>query len=197
MGAASTEAFADTSSVLVLASDAALDPDDSAYWDLVEEMTGERPAVVLVTFERPPNQRAQAVREKLGAPDAMRVVAVGESARTVGATEGPTDGPVAVVEHPGDLTELGIRLSEALEDWQDRDDLVVCFHSLTALLDHATVERAFRFLHVLTSRLQAAEATAFFHLDPEAHDPSAVATLQPLFDGILQYEDGEWTMIRR
>lgn len=197
MSVESKEELVGASSVLVLADDADLDGADSPYADVIRAATGDHGTVILVTFDQPPDQRAESIREITGHPDDMRIVAVGDSARSAAARGGATVGPMVTVEHPDDLTELGIRLGQTLDEVEHVDDLVVCFHSLTALLDHTPVERAFRFLHVLTSRLNNAGATSFFHLAPGAHDPSDVATVQPLFDGILRNEDGEWSVIRR
>jgi len=63
-------------------------------------------------------------------------------------------------------------------------DLVVCFDSLTALCEHATLEEAFRLVHLLSGRFRAADTDvrSVFYLDPSAHDRQCVETLAPLFD---------------
>ena len=145
--------------------------------------------VLLVTFSDPPDELLANVRAE-ASPREARIVAVGDGARSAAAADAADVGPLTTVEHPADLTELGIRVGQTLDDWGD-ESLLVDFHSVTALLEHTTVERSFRFLHVLTGQLSKAGATAYFHLDPEANDQSAVATVRPLFDEVLRYDE-EW-----
>jgi len=103
---------------------------------------------------------------------------------------------VDAVLDPADLTTLGIRISEQLSEWGSTDEQpVVCFHSLTELLEATDLNRAFRFLHLLTRRLSLAGAIAHFHLDPETCDEKTIETLRPLFDAVLEVdEDGTWSM---
>ncbi|MUV85669.1 hypothetical protein GJ631_03515 [Natronomonas sp. CBA1123] len=85
---------------------------------------------------------------------------------------------------PSDLTGLGIAVAESL-----RPDTAVCFDSLTAMLQYADRERAFQFLHALGERCASAEATAHFHLDPEAADETTTAALSTLVDVVVDTED--------
>jgi hypothetical protein len=95
-----------------------------------------------------------------------------------------------IVEEPADLMGLGITVSERLTDWGTGSLLI--FESLTVLLEHVELKRAFRFLHVLVNRVKATGATAHYHLDPDQHDDRTIATLTSLFDTIVAYEDGSW-----
>jgi len=93
------------------------------------------------------------------------------------------------VASPANLTQLGIQLTSCLDSLPDADadaQLVVCFDSVTALLQYVDVEQAFKFLHILTDRFSDANALAHFHLDPAAHAEETVNTLLPLFDAAVQ-----------
>lgn len=137
-----------------------------------------------------------------GRPAELAVVSVGETTRSAAAASGGdgivdlTDGiKTAAVSDASDLTGLGIRISQCLSAWEDDVDqrIVVCFDSLTSLLQFADIKRVFRFLHVLTSRIRKAGARAHFHVDPVAHDEQTLATLRSLFDATYeQDDDGEW-----
>lgn len=105
-------------------------------------------------------------------------------------TRSPTPETVSMVR-PSDLTGLGILFDEYLQSWTARNEdgdteLHVCFDSVTALLQYASLETTFRFLRVLISHLHAVEASAHFHLDPGAHTDQAVATLSQIFDGVVE-----------
>ncbi|MFC7233861.1 DUF7504 family protein [Halosegnis marinus] len=131
-------------------------------------------------------------------PDRLAVVTVGESARGAaaaasgGATGLPDGVSTASVSSPGDLTGLGIKLSQCLSSWEG-GATTVRFDSLTTLLQFADLKRVFRFVHVLTGRLDSADAVGYFHVDPGAHDDQTLATLRGLFDTVLEVgPDGEW-----
>lgn len=135
-------------------------------------------------------------------PERVAVVTAGEIARGAAAT---ASGGSSVslpgnsvsntsVSSPGDLTGLGIRASECLSAWEELDgDVVVCFRSLTTLIQFTEVQRVFQFVHVLTQRIEAAGARAHFHMDPGAHDDRTVATIRSLFEEVLEQDpDGTW-----
>ena len=103
------------------------------------------------------------------------------------------------VVHPEDLTGLGIALSESLSPAgggdADPTRFVLAYDSVTALLQYVDTERTFRFLHVLTSRVRAANALGVFFMDPAAHDDRTVRTVEALFDAVVeQDDDGEWVV---
>jgi hypothetical protein len=123
---------------------------------------------------------------------------------TVGEAEGTIDDPawaVRAVENPADLTGVGIELSELLSGIataaEDDEDIAFCFNSITSLLQYADVQRAFRFLHVVTGRVKTVGGVGHYHLDPEAHDNQTMATLKGLFDAVVEVDaDGNWDVQR-
>ena len=161
--------------------------------------------VLWVTYTRTPDSCVQSWLANVGErPRNMQFVSVGETTRSASAQTGGNGTPrpggesVETLSSPGDLTGLGITLSEVLKEWNDNDDgTVACFDSLTALLQYADLQTVYKFLHVLTGRFEAADVTAHFHLDPEAVDPQTVGTLTSLFDTVAEFEDGEWTVRSR
>lgn len=107
-------------------------------------------------------------------------------------------GRVETVPSPTDLTELGLRITEVLSEWQEAGSdrrTVLCFHSLTALLQSVSLERAFKLVHVLTNRPVTEDVTAHYHLDPTVHDEVTVRTLAELFDVVCE-GDGTWEVSR-
>lgn len=94
---------------------------------------------------------------------------------------------VQVVDDPGDLTRLGITISNVLRSWQDNEhQTLVCFDSVSTLLQYAELQRVFRFIHVLQGRLGNIGARTHYHLNPEAHDSQTEATMRSLFDGVIR-----------
>ncbi|WP_251329616.1 DUF7504 family protein [Haloplanus pelagicus] len=94
-----------------------------------------------------------------------------------------TDVCVRTVASPGNLTDLGVTLTEALET-QSADPTLLCFQSLTVLLQYSPSDEVYRFLHTLVTHVDRADVTAHFHLHEGAHEAETVATLRPLFDRV-------------
>lgn len=119
---------------------------------------------------------------------------------SIGQAEASVDDPswaVKTVENPSDLTGIGIELSELLSGMAtaaaDDEEIAICFNSVTSLLQYADLQRAFRFLHVVTGRVKTVGGVGHYHLDPEAHDRQTLATLKGLFDAVVEVnEDGTW-----
>lgn len=179
--------LADVSNVLVLDSTTATDqpPCATQFSPAPQESVG----LVSVTFDGGAENPIPGA-ESADSPIAeQRVIAVGDAAEAARIAGGDTS--VDTVDHPADLTGLGIRLGSAVEAL-DGPELVVCFNSLTALLEHTDVQRAFRFLHVITAQLSNTGATAHYHLDREPLDDGTLATVQPVFDTVVRSDGEEW-----
>jgi hypothetical protein len=102
---------------------------------------------------------------------------------------GETSIAVDTISDPSDLPKLGITISRAVSSWaEDGRGAVVCFHSLTALLQYVDRQRVFRFLHVLQDRLGSVDAVTHYHMDSEAHDQQTLATVRPLFDAVVEVD---------
>ena len=180
------EAVGDATAALVCTS--SMGPEDGCV-ALLSATTTET-AVLRVTYTRPPAACVETFR-RTDASGSLSVIAIGD---TPTVTEVADDVTLKSVSTPDDLTGLGITLSRALST---HEDAVVCFDSLTALLQHVDRETAYEFLNALTGHLYAADASAHFHLDPGAHDARTVDALASLFDAIVEREDGKWTVRQR
>ena len=204
--------IADGSSVLLLApTDAAT---EHAYTDLEPASNPETARVLAVTYSRTPDEWATDWRTHVGAlPADLGIVAVGEATRSMAAT-GTTQRTTAARNAPGghrvlrsigspaDLTGVGMGISEPLADWEEGSEPgqsrpVVSFGSLSVLLEHVPLDRAFQFLHVLSGRVARTGAVGYYYLDPAAHDLQTVATLTTLFDAVVEHTDGGWTIKTR
>lgn len=149
---------------------------------------GDAEAVIFVSITESPARRVQVLRNHARRPPArVGVICAGEARR--GDLDTPQGVAVRTVENPADLARLGVGISDALSSWADQHPTTVCFHSLTALLQFVELSRVFRFLYTLGGRVAASGARAHYHLDPDALDEQAVATLRPLFDVVVEVDD--------
>ncbi|WP_225336489.1 DUF7504 family protein [Halomicrobium urmianum] len=107
---------------------------------------------------------------------------------------------VRTVSDPSNLTKLGIEITSALDELTAAEEdrrLVVCFRSLSPLLQYVSREELFKFVHLLADEFARTGAIAHFHMDPTAHDEQTVATFLHLFDGVVERDDGAWELRTR
>ena len=108
----------------------------------------------------------------------------------------PPGASVARVD-PNQPMDIIAPLSEKLTRWQgNTNQTLVSVQTLTILLEYVDFDTAFRYLHILTHRVQAADAIGFYHMDPDVHDEETVNTLKTLFDAVVEVsDDGEsWSV---
>lgn len=141
------------------------------------------PNVLFVSFTR---QAAacvdQVTAEQVGD---VGVITVGDASGAVEDDSVRTES----VSTPSDLTGLGIKIGQFLSTWEP--PIHICFESLTSMLQYVDYQTAYQFLHSVTGQIHAADATAHFHIDPDAHEDKVVAGITSLFDGRVTIGDDE------
>jgi hypothetical protein len=106
---------------------------------------------------------------------------------------------VRAVSNASDLTGIGITVTDAIKQWSDTDEpTVVCFDSLTPLLQYSDMERVYRFLDITTSRLSHVCAVSHAHINPLAHDERTLQQLMSVFDAVVEPDEtdmsDEWSV---
>ena len=100
---------------------------------------------------------------------------------------------VKYASSPVDMTGIGIKLSEFLQEFYEGRGLNrnrILLHSVSTLLMYSDLQTVFRFLHVFTGRVQSADALGLYVIDSTAHDDQTMNTLKQLFDAVIEVEDG-------
>lgn len=178
--------------VLVLRPQSARSADEEIKRLLIDDP--ESAQLLAVCFSRSPATWYDEWCEVLGtAPDAAAVVTTPDLAD---ADLGDRDVAVENVATPSNLTGIGVKATPYLTEWSDA---VVVIDSLSVLLQYADPQILYRFLHVLTTRLQTADARGQFFLDPNLLDDQTVELLKTLFDAVIESdgtEDG-WSVLLR
>jgi hypothetical protein len=144
--------------------------------------------LLVVTYTREPSEYLADLDD--GAVGDVVVISVGDTAPG-GDEEGVT---TRQVDAPADLTQLGIEIGDALEG---REQVSVCFDSLTTTLQYADYTDVYEFLHAVTGRLRAADARTHAHINPIAHDDQVLAGLSTLFDARVELLGGELSVETR
>ena len=201
------EDLGDARNILLLAPP--MDPKENVgCGSLLDVATPADSTLLFVSLSAGPDDRLDVWRTHVAREPPARCgfVIAGEAARGSVATDGgglpsnPNDAyRIETVSSPADLTGIGMKISAFLEEFVGTEtELVVCFHSLSVILQYTDIQRAFRFLHVITGRMTAVDAIAHFHMDPTIHDEQQRNTLLSLFDGVMELdEEGEWTVRSR
>ncbi|MFC7074110.1 RAD55 family ATPase [Halovenus rubra] len=109
--------------------------------------------------------------------------------------QGRSVSDTSIVKHassPTDMTGIGIKFSEFLEEFYSDRGITknrIVMDSLSTLLMYSDVQTVFRFMHVLTSRIEDADAIGLVIIDSTAHDAEDINTLKQLFDGIVDVDE--------
>ncbi len=97
---------------------------------------------------------------------------------------------IKIVSSPADLTGIGVRISQFLEDFlKNNRKIQLHINSLSTILMYSNIQTVFRFIHVFTGRIKAAGAMGIFVVDSGMHDNYTMATLKQLFDGIIEIKE--------
>jgi KaiC/GvpD/RAD55 family RecA-like ATPase len=117
--------------------------------------------------------------------------------RQQGVSEARDDAQVRYTSSPVDMTGVGIKFSELLEEFYEQQSIErnrVFLDSLSTLLMYSDLQTVFRFLHVFTGRVQSVDGLGLYAIDSTAHDDKTMNTLKQLFDGVIEtHEDGDPT----
>ena len=96
------------------------------------------------------------------------------------------------VSSPGDLTGVGIGLTEFMRRFYHRDGAArVGVHSLSTMLMYTEFRRLFQFLHVITGRIDSSGFVGTFAIDSSALESRELNMLLQLFDDVVETREGE------
>jgi len=192
----------DTANVLLLAPSLST-AEEEACINFLTFLGISQENILSVTFTQTAQDRLELWQTHVGdeRPARAGIVSVGEQTRSASSQRTTSRQPpesisIDAISDPADLTRLGITIENYLSEWAENENqTVICFHSLTPLLQYADRERVFRFLHLLTGRIDSIDAVAHFHMNPEAHDAQTRNTLVQLFDAVIDIDEtGERTI---
>lgn len=96
------------------------------------------------------------------------------------------------VTDPGDLTGIGIGLTEYLRGFYDDGvSARIGLHSLSTTLMYADLRRVFQFVHVLTGRIATSDFVGVFAIDSTVPDSRDLEILKQPFDALVEVRETE------
>ncbi len=150
-------------------------------------LDAENVYVLGVSLVTPPDRWVRQWNESAGDRTA-RVAVVTTAERERDAGEGVT---VATVSEASDLTGLGIQVSNFVEATPEDAEVLVGFDSLTILLQYVDLQSVYRFINLLTTRLEGVGARTVVFFDPHTTDEQSVATIRSLFTTVVEDIDAD------
>jgi KaiC/GvpD/RAD55 family RecA-like ATPase len=96
---------------------------------------------------------------------------------------------IKIVNSPLDLTGIGVKISQFLEDFIMKKKILktqLHINSLSTILMYSNIQTVFRFMHVFTGRIKASGGLGIYVLESGMHDERTIAILKQLFDGTIE-----------
>ncbi|QLG62072.1 RAD55 family ATPase [Halorarum salinum] len=166
--------------------------------DVLAEGTDAGEGAIVVTTKDGADRLLEQFARRTGY-EGKPVAVVDTVTRQQGVGDVLEDDRVKYTSSPVDLTGIGIKLSEFLEQFHEVRGIErnrVAVHSLSTLLMYADLQTVFRFLHVFTGRIQSVDGLGIYCIDSTAHDDRTMNTLKQLFDGVVETGDGSELAVR-
>jgi KaiC/GvpD/RAD55 family RecA-like ATPase len=96
---------------------------------------------------------------------------------------------------PSDMTGIGIAITKCFDRLHDAgvDDGRLGLTNLSTMITYSDKQTVFKFCHVLSSRLDAAEYLGLFTIDSSAHDDQTLQVIKQAFDGLVEIRETDRT----
>ncbi|SDM46274.1 RecA-superfamily ATPase, KaiC/GvpD/RAD55 family [Halogranum gelatinilyticum] len=146
-----------------------------AYRALAQAASDSRPICVTTTDT---SKRVREAFESAGG-DSDRLLVVDAVSRQSGVAT-REDSRTRYASSPADLTGIGMALTGLLE--QTSEQPVVLVDNISSLLLYSELDTVFRFLHLLTGRVEAAEGRTIQLLNTDSHSSQDRASITQLFE---------------
>lgn len=151
------------------------------------------PADIQVFVTMSPSRRARLIESDLGEWPAAAVFLTTNEQPLAGVETDLSAAPIEVVQLDRrlGLSGLGETISRVLDEHETAAGKIsVEFDILSELISTFELQEVFKFLHVLTSRCDRADALSHYYFDPRAESASTVNVLDELFDARIAAENG-------
>ncbi len=144
--------------------------------------------VIAVNTYEPATRFLEWFRENKLALPASRIGMVDCITKMMGGEANEND-TIKIASSPVDLTMIGVKINQFFEKFfkiNKAKNIQLNINSLSTLLMYSNIKTVFKFLHVVTGRVKAAGGLGVYVIESGVHDMLAVASLNQLFDGVIE-----------
>lgn len=151
--------------------------------EVVQQITGEGFPVIMITSNQPSvilskmYARANINLEKVYFIDTISNYALGKNEQDTEDTD--------FISNPGDLTEIGIALTKALDKYADKEVCIV-LDSISTMLIYVSSAKVSKFLHYLTNKIRLADHHGVLFAAKNGFDPGFMLQLTTFVDDIIE-----------
>ena len=151
---------------------------ESLLNSIVAEGLASGDAVIIITTQ----ETGESVAGRFQGAEKLRIIDCMSRPLGLDAADTPH---IKRVSGPMDLTGMGVRVSQFLEEFKG-SNVRLCVVSLSTLLMYSSLQAVFRFMHVLAGRVSVAGALCACAVEEGMHDPQTVSTLKQLFGAVIE-----------
>lgn len=120
--------------------------------------------------------------------DLSRIYLIDAVTRYSGGEAGESDGHCVFISNPGNLTDIGIAMTETLRSMPDGEKCVVLDDIATMLL-YTSSATFMKFIHFITNRLRLMEVQGILFAVEKGLAPTIEAQLSTFSDSVFHAED--------
>ena len=151
--------------------------------DIVKTMAGKGYYIIIITTNQP-SEVLKKNYEKAGIDvsglsfiDAITGYAIG--------TNPPAEQGVRFISNPSNLTDLGIAITGAMNEFSDKHQCMV-FDSVSTMLIYLPSASISKFIHYISNRLRLTDTPGIFLAVSKGLDPMMISNLSTFMDDIIQ-----------
>jgi KaiC/GvpD/RAD55 family RecA-like ATPase len=151
--------------------------------DIVKTMAGKGYHLIIITTNQPSEvlkknyERSGIDITELSFIDAITGYAIG--------TKPPDEQDVRFISNPSNLTDLGIAITGALDEFSDKHPCIL-FDSVSTMLIYLPSANISKFIHYISNRLRLMDTPGIFLAVSKGLDPMMISNLSTFMDDILQ-----------
>ena len=151
-------------------------------------LTGIENAAIIVTTREPAMHMMERLKRNKSCSLLSKIGFVDCVSKSI-QHEAVENGNIRIVISPADLTSIGVKISQFIQDFfvkRNIQKIQVHFNSLSIILMYSNTQTVFRFLHILTGRIKEMGALGIYVVDSGVHSQQTIATMKQLCDGIIE-----------
>jgi hypothetical protein len=159
----------------------------SANINVVREVVSKGCAVLMITANQP-YKMLMRTYEKEGI-DTSHIWFIDAVTISAGGTPPDTGGRARFINNPGNLTDLGIAITESLKYIPEPKKCII-FDSVSIMLIYSSSVNLSRFLHFVANKLRLADVSGIFLCVEKGIDPVLLSQITSYVDRIIEGDKG-------